>query len=44
MFDTDPRARVSGPTDAFPSRRALLPSVRTLIDHLAASFSDLDEE
>lgn len=28
----------------FPSRRGLLPSVRTLIDHLAASFSKLDEK
>ena len=28
----------------FPSRRGLLPSVRLLIDHLAASFQALEEE
>ncbi len=28
----------------FPSRRGLLPSVRTLIDHLAARFGDIDED
>jgi DNA-binding transcriptional LysR family regulator len=28
----------------YPSRRCLLPAVRTLIDHLAESFAGIDED